>query len=80
VSVSTKSPRLDKQYVWEAAAGSSSYVIREETNLAKQISCGTEITLYLRVEEEQEPKEGEETQQEVNEQESTQLLQSHLIR
>nr|GEY18553.1 heat shock protein 90-5, chloroplastic [Tanacetum cinerariifolium] len=64
VSVSTKSPRLDKQYVWEVAAGSSSYVIREETDPAKQISCGTEITLYLKVEEEEEPKEGEETQQE----------------
>ncbi|GJR69009.1 heat shock protein 90-5, chloroplastic [Tanacetum coccineum] len=48
VSVSTKSPRSDKQYVWEAAADSSSYVIREETDPAKQISRGTEITLYLR--------------------------------
>ena len=32
VIVSTKSPKSDKQFVWEAVAGSSSYVIREETN------------------------------------------------
>ncbi|MBA0682303.1 hypothetical protein Gohar_009059, partial [Gossypium harknessii] len=29
VVVSTKSPKSDKQYVWEAVADSSSYVIRE---------------------------------------------------
>ncbi|MBA0711356.1 hypothetical protein Golax_010550 [Gossypium laxum] len=32
VVVSTKSPKSDKQYVWEAVADSSSYVIREETD------------------------------------------------
>ncbi|GJV10440.1 heat shock protein 90-5, chloroplastic [Tanacetum coccineum] len=48
VSVSTYSPISDKQYVWDAAADSSSYVIREETDPAKQVSNGTEITLYLR--------------------------------
>lgn len=48
VRVSTKSPRSDKQYIWEAAADSSSYVIKEETDPAKQISRGTEITLYLK--------------------------------
>lgn len=49
VVVSTKSPRSDKQYVWEAAADSSSYVIKEETDPEKLLKRGTEITLYLRV-------------------------------
>ncbi|XP_068325991.1 heat shock protein 90-5, chloroplastic [Pyrus communis] len=48
VVVSTKSPRSDKQYVWEAAADSSSYVIKEETNPENLIQRGTQITLYLR--------------------------------
>ncbi|KNA16992.1 hypothetical protein SOVF_084100 [Spinacia oleracea] len=48
VVVSTKSPRSDKQYVWEAVADSSSYVIREETDPEKILKRGTEITLYLR--------------------------------
>ncbi|KAL6190211.1 hypothetical protein ACLB2K_036609 [Fragaria x ananassa] len=48
VVVSTKSPKSDKQYVWESAAESSSYVIREETDPEKMISRGTQITLYLR--------------------------------
>ncbi|XP_016476166.1 heat shock protein 90-5, chloroplastic [Nicotiana tabacum] len=48
VVVSTKSPRSDKQYVWESEADSSSYVIREETNPENLLSRGTEITLYLR--------------------------------
>lgn len=48
VIVSTKSPRSDKQYIWEAAADSSSYVIREETDPEKQIRRGTEITLFLK--------------------------------
>ncbi|XP_043715368.1 heat shock protein 90-5, chloroplastic-like [Telopea speciosissima] len=48
VVVSTKSPRSDKQYVWEAVAESSSYVIREETDPEKLLQRGTQITLYLR--------------------------------
>ncbi|XP_021897609.1 heat shock protein 90-5, chloroplastic [Carica papaya] len=48
VVVSTKSPRSDKQYVWEAEADSSSYVIREETDPDKVLPRGTQITLYLR--------------------------------
>lgn len=48
VIVSTKSPRSDKQYIWEAAADSSSYVIREETDPEKQLRRGTEITLFLK--------------------------------
>ncbi|KAF6158890.1 hypothetical protein GIB67_012307, partial [Kingdonia uniflora] len=59
VSVLTKSPRSDKQYIWEAVADSSSYVIKEETDLDKMLRRGTQITLHLRVEEE-EVKEGEE--------------------
>ncbi|KAI9091934.1 hypothetical protein K1719_027869 [Acacia pycnantha] len=48
VVVSTKSPRSDKQYVWESVADSSSYTIREETDPEKQLRRGTQITLYLR--------------------------------
>ncbi|PIA63327.1 hypothetical protein AQUCO_00200977v1 [Aquilegia coerulea] len=48
VVVSTKSPRSDKQFVWESVADSSSYVIREETDPEKLIPRGTQITLYLR--------------------------------
>ncbi|XP_022725781.1 heat shock protein 90-5, chloroplastic-like isoform X2 [Durio zibethinus] len=48
VVVSTKSPRSEKQYVWEAVADSSSYVIREETDPEKLLHRGTQITLYLR--------------------------------
>ncbi|KAJ8426787.1 hypothetical protein Cgig2_007842 [Carnegiea gigantea] len=48
VVVSTKSPRSDKQYVWEAVADSSSYVIREENDPAKLLKRGTQVTLYLR--------------------------------
>ncbi len=49
VVVSTKSPKSDKQYVWEAEADSSSYVIKEETDPEKLLRRGTQITLYLRV-------------------------------
>lgn len=47
--MSTKSPKADKQYVWEAEADSSSYVIKEETDPEKMLTRGTQITLYLRV-------------------------------
>lgn len=49
VVVSTKSPRSDKQYVWESAADSNSYVIREEIDPENLLKRGTQITLYLRV-------------------------------
>jgi heat shock protein beta len=49
VTVSTKSPKSDKQYVWEAEADSSVYTIREETDAKKLIPRGTTITLHLRV-------------------------------
>jgi HSP90 family molecular chaperone len=49
VVVSTKSPKTDKQFVWEADADSSSYVIKEETDPEKLITRGTQITLFLRV-------------------------------
>ncbi|KAK1552754.1 hypothetical protein Q3G72_022993 [Acer saccharum] len=48
VVVSTKSPRSDKQYVWEAEADNSSYVIKEETDSENLLRRGTQITLYLR--------------------------------
>ncbi|KAA0046053.1 heat shock protein 90-6 [Cucumis melo var. makuwa] len=48
VVVSTKSPKSDKQYVWEGEANASSYTIREETDPAKQLSRGTCLTLYLK--------------------------------
>lgn len=48
VQVSTKSPKSDKQYVWESMAESSSYVIKEETNPDKLLRRGTQITLFLR--------------------------------
>ncbi|CAK9133364.1 unnamed protein product [Ilex paraguariensis] len=49
VVVSTKSPKSDKQYVWEGEANSSSYTIREETDPEKLIPRGTRLTLYLKV-------------------------------
>ena len=49
VVVSTKSPKSDKQYVWEALADSSSYVIKEETDPEEMLTRGTQITLFLRV-------------------------------
>ncbi|CAM0951822.1 unnamed protein product [Alopecurus aequalis] len=48
IVVSTKSPKTDKQYVWEAEADSSSYVIKEETDPEKILTRGTQITLFLR--------------------------------
>ncbi|KAF9669619.1 hypothetical protein SADUNF_Sadunf14G0126200 [Salix dunnii] len=48
VVVSTKSPRSDKQYVWEGEANASSYTIREETDLENLIPRGTRLTLYLK--------------------------------
>ncbi|XP_028761874.1 heat shock protein 90-5, chloroplastic [Neltuma alba] len=54
VVVSTKSPRSDKQYVWESVADSSSYTIREETDPDKLLRRGTQITLYLRADDKYE--------------------------
>eukprot|EP01018_Ginkgo_biloba_P003798 Gb_17770 [translate_table: standard] len=48
IIVSTKSPKSDKQYVWEGEADNSSYVIREETDTDKLIPRGTSLTLYLK--------------------------------
>lgn len=48
VVVSTKSPKSDKQYVWESEANASSYTIREETNPENLIPRGTRLTLYLK--------------------------------
>ncbi|XP_010252714.1 PREDICTED: heat shock protein 90-6, mitochondrial-like [Nelumbo nucifera] len=48
VVVSTKSPKSDKQYVWEGKANASSYTIREETDPEKLIPRGTCLTLYMK--------------------------------
>ncbi|KAL6622749.1 hypothetical protein ACP70R_032628 [Stipagrostis hirtigluma subsp. patula] len=48
VVVSTKSPKSDKQYVWEGEAESSSYTIREENDPEKLLPRGTRLTLYLK--------------------------------
>lgn len=48
VAVATKSPKSDKQYVWEGEANASTYTIREETDPEKLLPRGTRITLYLK--------------------------------
>ncbi|XVE72531.1 hypothetical protein DITRI_Ditri11bG0046600 [Diplodiscus trichospermus] len=48
VVVSTKSPKSDRQYVWEGEANASSYTICEETNPENLIPRGTRLTLYLK--------------------------------
>ncbi|KAF4396434.1 hypothetical protein G4B88_019234 [Cannabis sativa] len=48
VVVSTKSPKSDKQYVWEGEANASAYTIREETDPENLIPRGTRLTLYLK--------------------------------
>ncbi|KAI4305664.1 hypothetical protein L6164_029016 [Bauhinia variegata] len=48
VTVSSKSPKSDKQYVWEGEANASSYTIREETDPEKLLPRGTRLTLYLK--------------------------------
>ncbi|KAG2453711.1 hypothetical protein HYH02_001923 [Chlamydomonas schloesseri] len=46
VRVQSKSPEDTKQWVWEAAAGSHQYSIREDA--AKDLVRGTRITLFLK--------------------------------
>ncbi|KAF5187215.1 Chaperone protein htpg [Thalictrum thalictroides] len=48
VVVSTKSPKSDKQYVWEGEANASSYLVREEIDPEKILPRGTRLTLYLK--------------------------------
>ncbi|XP_078430118.1 HEAT SHOCK PROTEIN 89.1 [Wolffia australiana] len=48
VTVSTKSPKSEKQFFWEGKADDGSYTIREETDPEKLIPRGTQITLYLK--------------------------------
>ncbi|WZZ62871.1 hypothetical protein YC2023_062978 [Brassica napus] len=57
VTVSTKSPKSDKQYVWESEADSRSYTIKEETDPQLIIPRGTRITLHLKVEVDDDPAE-----------------------
>lgn len=54
VSVSTKNPKSDKQYVWEAEANSNSFVVREETNPDYLLPRGTSIILHLKEEAKKE--------------------------
>ncbi|CAM8893961.1 unnamed protein product [Rhodiola kirilowii] len=51
VVVSTKSPKSDKQYVWEGEANDGSYTIREETDPQALLPRGTRLTLYLKRDE-----------------------------
>ncbi|XP_072990409.1 heat shock protein 90-6, mitochondrial [Typha latifolia] len=51
VVVTTKSPKSEKQYVWEGEAGSSSFTIREEADPEKLLPRGTRLTLYLKRED-----------------------------
>ncbi|KAK7320274.1 hypothetical protein VNO77_29604 [Canavalia gladiata] len=48
VVVSTKSPKSNKQYVWEGEANASSYTISEETDPEKLVPRGTRLTLFLK--------------------------------
>eukprot|EP00271_Cylindrocystis_brebissonii_P009075 TRINITY_DN23695_c0_g1_i1.p1 TRINITY_DN23695_c0_g1~~TRINITY_DN23695_c0_g1_i1.p1 ORF type:complete len:825 (-),score=228.27 TRINITY_DN23695_c0_g1_i1:585-3059(-) len=48
VTVSTKSAKSDKQWVWEAEAGASSYTVAEETDGERMLPRGTAITLHLK--------------------------------
>ncbi|MCO5596910.1 hypothetical protein L7F22_050981 [Adiantum nelumboides] len=48
VAVSTKNPKSEKQWVWEAEADSSSFVIREETNPEFLIPRGSSVILHLK--------------------------------
>nr|BAF00175.1 putative heat shock protein [Arabidopsis thaliana] len=50
VIVSTKSPKSDKQYVWEGEANLSSFTIQEDTDPQSLIPRGTRITLHLKQE------------------------------
>lgn len=49
VTVSTRSSKSNKQYVWEGVSDTSSYVIREENDPENFIPRGTSITLHLKV-------------------------------
>eukprot|EP00850_Spirogloea_muscicola_P011877 SM000075S21966 [mRNA] locus=s75:335751:343270:+ [translate_table: standard] len=51
VTVSTKSAKDDKQWVWEAEAEQSSYVIREETDPDRKLPRGTSITLHIKADD-----------------------------
>lgn len=50
VAVSSKNPKSEKQYVWEAEADSSSFVVREETDPDYLIPRGTSVIMYLKEE------------------------------
>jgi hypothetical protein len=49
VVVTTRPPNSDKQYVWEAEANSSAFLIREETDPDFMLERGTAVILHLKV-------------------------------
>lgn len=51
ITVTTKSPKSDRQWVWESEADTSSYTIKEEKDSSKILPRGTSITLHLKVRE-----------------------------
>ncbi|KAI5080542.1 hypothetical protein GOP47_0003725 [Adiantum capillus-veneris] len=48
VAVTSKHPRSDKQYVWEAEANSNAFTVREESNSDYFLERGTSVILYLK--------------------------------
>ena len=49
VAVTSRPPNADKQYVWEAEANSSAFIIREETDPDFILERGTAVILHLKV-------------------------------
>lgn len=48
VVVTSKHPKSDKQYVWEAEANNNAFIIREETNPDYFLERGTAVILHLK--------------------------------
>lgn len=48
VTVRTKGATSDKQWIWEAEANQSSYIVKEDTDPETQLLRGSSITLHLK--------------------------------
>ncbi|KAI5059281.1 hypothetical protein GOP47_0025600 [Adiantum capillus-veneris] len=48
VVVTSKHPKSDKQYVWEAEANNNAFIIREETDPDYRLERGTAVILYIK--------------------------------
>ncbi|GAQ77691.1 molecular chaperone HtpG [Klebsormidium nitens] len=48
ITVTTKSPKSDQQWIWESEADTSTYTIKEEMDDSKLLPRGTSITLHLK--------------------------------